>query len=349
MNPSTPKHIPTGTTPSRDLRLDLARAAAILSVVAIHAAENHIVSTALSERLVIFLMDSSRFSVPTFLFLAGYLFRRHNLTLNYLAHRFLRVALPYLYVSLAVIPFQWNKYTYPSLFISWGCVLRDLLLCNVVGIYYFVFIVLYLYLLAYIFHRYGGSARLLLWLLPLLYATNILDQQWSKTMLEHLNLTDWFFFYRYRTPLVYSLYFISGMAFKLHRGMGIITRQRRTVLSCSILYILLRLLLPDKMGITPYEPLFYFAILFFFLSLNVDGHGQIGRWVRFLSTASYTIFLVHILLLYMARNILLMIWHIETYPLLVNASLYVFALFSSIAVRVIAIGFLKMRATKVLI
>lgn len=210
--------------PSRYLELDVIKALGILAVVLIHS-----IQSPFDPRVTpaeIFIHQLTRFAVPGFLAVSGFLYAtrapaRKGATMR----RLRRILLPYLVASASAQVYWTIRGPGPRT----GSILSDLAFAASFGIYYYIFVIFILVLLTPIFARLPRYAILLL--LGLTVS--------SQGLIESGTLPRLPWFWSYRNPLLWWGYFFVGWVIRLHyeRVAGFVIARRR-VLTLALLVAL---------------------------------------------------------------------------------------------------------------
>jgi peptidoglycan/LPS O-acetylase OafA/YrhL len=277
--------------------LDLLKAAAAVAVVLIHTVRGPFETGASSLELGI--LEATRFAVPAFLFASGTLAARAESGGSFaLGARLSRLLLPYLVATGAAEVYLAARGMGPST----GSLLKDLLLCAAFGPFYYVFVALQLVLLAPLVSRLGGYALVAITLLL------ALAQAATEAGFGLLPL-----FWQIRSPLLWWAYWFVGWCYGRRRDEAALwIAQRRRAPAAAILGgLLFACALAARW--TSYGPLpasrlaswlgIYLALVTL-LALGAASRGLASSApVRFVSGASYAVYLWHLFAVYPLREL----------------------------------------------
>jgi len=240
------------------------------------------------------LLATTRFAVPSFLFASGFLYAtRNNVPSATTWRRLRRVLLPYLVASAVA---QLRRFFMGGP-ISLDTVSYDLLTGSSLNPYYYVFVIFSLILLAPALARLPD--RPLLLALSFLLASQVADE------LGFFDLTE---AWAWRNPLRWGAYFVLGWVVRLHyekwnRRLRL-TQWRVGIMSTSILIVAWIAMA------TLDEPLAGFIawVHTYAMISGIIGLTGAQRWrsktFEWLSVASYAIFLFHLYFIWMASEMI---------------------------------------------
>jgi surface polysaccharide O-acyltransferase-like enzyme len=237
----------------------------------------------------------TRFAVPAFLLSSGFLYAsRSHVPWATTARRLRRILGPYLVASLAAQVFQLVQGAPRSA----GQMLRDLLLANSFGPYYYVLIALLVVLLAPLLARVGSRALAAILLLTV-------ASQW---VLESALLGFAPFFWHLRNPLLWIGYFVCGWVVRLHEAQirGWLVPHRSAVLAASAgSVVLLALVGAQALPVLQSQTLSWlgiYATLALLLAASFGRRAE-GDILKELSEGSYAIYLFHLFFVLPARGL----------------------------------------------
>jgi surface polysaccharide O-acyltransferase-like enzyme len=281
------------TNPERLVPIDVLKGVGIVSVVWIHATSDPAIGEpGLHER---YLLQLSRFAVPGFLAVSGYLYAtREPVPLAATLGRLRRVLVPYLLASALAQLYWWalgTPHTPPR-------ILRELLDASSFGPYYYVFVITTMILLTPLLARLPARGVFALWVL--LFATYGLRIAIASTGPER-DPADFYWFIR--DPTNGGTYFVAGWLCALYRRpLAAACLQYRSALPATGLGLVLLLSVlavwPDVrllQGFAGWLNIFVLMAFLAALSLQVR---ESPPALRFASDASYTVYLYHLFFLY---------------------------------------------------
>jgi peptidoglycan/LPS O-acetylase OafA/YrhL len=168
-----------------------------------------------------FLSDWTRFAVPGFIFAAGFLFKKGPVDIKRLAIRLVtRIIPPYVVCSLIIVFLGLAERGGRPVIVTRTTILGDLLLGNTIGIYYFVFVIVYLYAFSFILRLFSARTILVLWActiaITIVFYLN--PFVWVPALLSHILPKGTFelFFIVMRHPCIHIFFYISGWAASLY-------------------------------------------------------------------------------------------------------------------------------------
>jgi len=276
------------------------RALAIIGVVIIHTSTRYAQEGTWEMTAAVYVSTLVRPSIAIFLFLAGYLLHVRHFDGNALSKKAKRVIVPYLLFSFLALAVQYRGGLGGYVSGSPGSFALDLLLGRAWGIYYFVFVILSLYGIAFLALRFSWVTRSLGRVVALLLVINLAHQLWFDDAVVALGCTveAGVLEYQMRTPLLWAVFFFAGMWVRSSDGATKLLSKRSLVVLAWI-------------SVAAAQAAFYFSGV-----VNTDGyHSGVGTlfsvttigllwrtwpvraWVQRLSEISYYLFLSHIFLL----------------------------------------------------
>ena len=287
----------------RNYKIDYMRSLAILMVIFNHSllrfAETQFQTTILSC-LNIF----TRPSIALFCFISGYLFSM-NPTVDFFIKRVKRVVFPYLFFSvISVIYYLSIERVEPTsiFFAKW---FLKLLVGDTMGIYYFVFVILYLYVLFGILISSQYFVKNIYLFTFLLLLCSILHASYYNDFLLLLDIENSFFikrFYDWRFPGYWPFFFCLGILFKKIDIMSLSENKIPILLSwIFIIFIYIILIIGDVKGVLGFNSIICtcYSMLTIIL-LMIYAPNRKFFIIRYLSEKAYYIYLSHIYIVYIA-------------------------------------------------
>ena len=267
---------------NRIKEIDFLKAVSILAVVGIHSISTTFESKDLIGKI---LGEALRFAVPGLLFAAGFLFNKNKeVHSRQIALKFIkRIIPPYLFCAFMImffnLPGKVQVLTVPSF-------LFNLFFGNVLGIYYYIFVILYLYCLSLLLRKLSDTIFVICWLVC--FGTTILF--YTNLKLFFPSSQNQFFFYLMRHPLIHLLPYLTGWLFSLYYKKIIFIKNYYQFVLLMILCLLCNQFVVAWVWsqlLTQVQ--IYFTILF----LCLLGRNWQNNQIIFLSQSSYGIFLLH--------------------------------------------------------
>lgn len=273
----------------RRVEIDALKAAGIVTIVLIHAIRtpwDPEVST-----LEIWIGHATRFGVPAFLCASGYLYAtREPVPLATTAARLRRILVPYLLASLLAQLFHAARGEAPIT----GSIGLDLLIGASFGPYYYVFVIAILVAATPLFARLSPRA--------LSIATGLLlAAQWTVDVapLGALPLT-----WHIRSPLLWWAYFLIGWTVRLRAApLSAWVGRRRLPLAAGLLLAFAALTAASALGgrapLLLVRSAAWLDVYVILAAIAVWARGVRGSppWLRFLSDATYAVYLFHLFFL----------------------------------------------------
>jgi peptidoglycan/LPS O-acetylase OafA/YrhL len=286
---------------NRWFEIDLVKAACILGVVCIHSISRRMFTL---DPVGFFLSDWTRFAVPGFIFAAGFLFKKGPVDIKRLATRLLtRIIPPYVVCSLIIVFLGLAERGGRPVLVTRTTILGDLLLGNTIGIYYFVFVIIYLYAFSFVLRLLSARTILALWVctivLTIVFYLNPFI--WVPTSLKPVLPRGTFelFFIVMRHPCVHVFFYMSGWAANLYypRIRPFLAKCFTPFLSIAILadIVVLYFIYQPKLDYSPKQLMIQVHVILTISSLLLLGIRKkfFISAVEYLSRNSYGIFLVH--------------------------------------------------------
>jgi surface polysaccharide O-acyltransferase-like enzyme len=289
VNAPAPRAAETG---ERLAEVDLLKALGAVVIVLVHSIRPRWDPTISTAEL--WLGDLTRFAVPGFLAVSGYLAAsREHIPLAITARRLRRVLVPYLVASVAAQIFWMIRGTGPQ---TWSLA-TDLLLGASFGIYYYVFVIAGLFLAAPLLPHL--RRRVLVALLAVLLAAQWVSETDVLGVVPLLSEEPAALFWKARSPLMWWAYFLAGWLLGLERQRAESWLRSRRVplvavataaaLGCATG---LALLAPGTPGRLTVAWVGIWAILAL-VWVAACGHPSPPE-IRWLSDATYAVYLFHL-------------------------------------------------------
>ena len=239
--------------------------------------------------------------VPAFLFLSG-IFYRPNQSGREAGIRLARIITPYLFfAAVFTVIYGIQRIRYAPL----NYLLR-IFTGEIHPIYYYVFLMMEFTVALFVLEKIFGYERMLVPLFITAMVLSILHGSFSKEIMERTGIKDsMVLFYTYRSPLLWGIYYMAGMAFGHYPNLLKKTIKYKRWIRCMFagivaFYILMAYFeLGDLDGLNSVITILicFFAILCL-LTIPVKSE----RWTYF-SKRSYTIYLAHVPFYYFMERI----------------------------------------------
>jgi len=268
--------------------IDLLKCVCISTVVYIHA-----ISTSFepSNFLGYLASDFCRFAVPGLFFAAGFLFdKKKASTGQIIKKKLVRLLPPYLFCSLCIQFLNVPGLSVELKNLDAGQLIYNLIFGNTLGIYYYVFVLFYLFAGSLVLRHVPGKWVLGLWglsaLLLLLFVKVLVGCGMS-------------FFLMLRHPFFHLFAYLSGWVFSLYyEAIGSFLKKHRVKVICGGFVLAAIILVYTRMGGNHFAS---FPILTqFYVYTCIIILFTAGMWIhefhpgiRFVSNASYGIYLLH--------------------------------------------------------
>lgn len=282
----------------RNHKLDLLRAIAIICVLIIHACNQRYTNTDTELLISAWLTTFTRPCIAIFIFLAGYLFRQSNLNIDYLFRKYQRVLVPYLVFCLLTILERGRTGTIGYIGSNLDDILLGIVTCDIRGIYYYIFVIVILYTMAYIVLSNQWLNDRIVPITIGFFVLNLLHGTYYDSIAETLGLvnadTGIVPLYHDRFLFYWPFFMFLGILFKRYNWQQFIDSRKYTVISfwiaTFISYNILFFLNVDNIyGYNSVIGTFYSIATIAFLLLSNFQHAV----VTFLSQISYFIYLIH--------------------------------------------------------
>lgn len=279
---STPN--PPAASEQRFFEVDLLKAVAIVTVVLIHVLRAPW-DPGITQ-LEVWLGSITRFAVPCFLFASGFLYATSSAVgLDKTLRRLRRIGIPYLIASAGAQLFRIAR-DEPSVT---GAIWSDFLLAASFGPYYYVLQIFLLVLATPLFARLGPRT-LVGWTAAMVLVQLAFDQGWLAPL-----SFQWYL----RNPLVWCSYFLLGWVARSHwaRLSGAIEAVRWRLLAGSILFVTALAAIIGVGSTGPGERFAVWLLTYAMLPLLLvaaSAPREAIASVRWLSDASYAIYLFHL-------------------------------------------------------
>jgi peptidoglycan/LPS O-acetylase OafA/YrhL len=208
--------------PERYPELDVLKAVAIVGVVLIHALPPFWVPGSHGMAL-----ELTRFAVPSFLAVSGFLYYQPQpVSLQVLRRRLRRILPPYVCVSLTAYVYGLVRPEH----VTTHSLIRGLLLANMFGVYYYVFVLIELLCLTWMFSRMSRRAVFGLFAITSGLLVWMMLSAWDTRM-----DTIWLL----RNPLLWAPWFLLGWVAAAHRQavLAFASRHRQAILLACIAVI----------------------------------------------------------------------------------------------------------------
>jgi surface polysaccharide O-acyltransferase-like enzyme len=268
--------------------IDVLKCVSILAVVYIHS-----ISTSFSPTnfLGLFFADITRFAVPGLFFAAGFLFDINKVsTGQIIKKKLIRILPPYVFCSLCI-----QFLNLPGLSVSLENLdakqlIFNLVFGNTLGIYYFIFVLLYLYAFSLILRHIPDKWVLVIWgisiFLTLFFVKKVVLQGYSLFVL-------------FRHPFFHCLSYLTGWIFFLYyQKITSIVKQHLTVIFLTFIILDIALLTFSRMNggsfnLFPILTQFHIYICITLLLILGIKTTKYQKIIQFFSDYSYGIYLLH--------------------------------------------------------
>ncbi len=269
--------------------IDVLKCTGILAVVYIHS-----ISTSFTPKnpLGIFFADFTRFAVPGLFFAAGFLFdKKKDATAAIVKKNLLRLLPPYLFCSLCLQFLNVPGLTVRLENLHAWLLIHNLIFCDTLGIYYYIFVLLYLFAGALVLRNLPDKWVLALWGLSALLLIAFVKGRIGFAMSS--------MFLIFRHPCFHLFGFLSGWVFSLYyKPVGSFLRQYPTRLIGGGLLLTAAVLVYTRMnGNFDSFPILTQVFIYTWIAVLVTAGMQATRLpgvVVFISNCSYGIYLLHL-------------------------------------------------------
>jgi surface polysaccharide O-acyltransferase-like enzyme len=220
------------STMERNHKLDFLRAVSIICVLIIHCVVLYEPTTAAERVIGGWLEMVTRPCIAVFLFISGYLFKTNLQDSSYLWKKYKRVIMPYLFFCLVTLLSRGRSQIVTYIMSKPIDLIIDILLGNIWGIYYFVFVIVFLYTLAFIILRNPKLRTQLIPLTLLLFVVNLLQGAYYYPIVDTFNVSNsrLAILYSERFILSWPAFFFLGILFKKYNGQVLIERHSQKVI-----------------------------------------------------------------------------------------------------------------------
>lgn len=292
---------------NRHHRLDLLRAIAIIAVVIIHTF-SRVNTSPLEITIAEWLRIITRPTIAIFLFVSGMLFIQYHDRIQNLWKRYRRVLIPYTLFSIcylivvhgaSVIDYVVNNPLRIVAFYSIG---------QIAGQYYFVFVILYIYLMAHVVLKIPSLNRHLVTVTILFGLLNLLQGAYFDLVIQHVNFPNEHIpsVFVYRSPLYWPVFFFLGMCVQRYRLEEWILEYKVSVRIVWFVTFLVYtgLFLANTPSIDGYNSIIgtVYSFTTIFALYTLDWQHDV---ITFLSRLSYYIYLCHIVVLELLHALLM--------------------------------------------
>ncbi len=253
----------------------------------------------------------ARTSVPIFLFLSGYFFKKVDL--KKLLKKLKKILIPYFFASivstfLLIEQFHWHilsKQTFLS--ILFGYQFGQ----------YFVFIIVYIYILGFLLKKLLRKTLFILFI----FLTHIFYLQIDECLFLHFRLHEKYFyqfqtgdFLFYRNPFTWFFFFAFGFFLRENKKLDKFFKQNKKTINILFLFIFIfysiqYFYFPLKtIEYTPYGSILWsiFSLLniLYLKYLDIKPSKKIKKIIIYLSKNSYYLFLIHLFFLFKIEQFL---------------------------------------------
>ena len=268
--------------------IDLLKCVCILTVVYIHA-----ISTSFepSNFLGYLASDLCRFAVPGLFFAAGFLFdKKINSTGQMIEKKLVRLLPPYLFCSICMQFLDVPGLSVELKNLNAGQVIYNLIFGDTLGIYFFVFVLFYLFILSLVLRHVSGKWVLGLWVLSAIFLFAFVKGFIGSGMS---------LFLMFRHPFFHLFAYMSGWVFSLYyETLGSFFRQYRIGVICSGVVLVAIILVFTRVGGNHFSsfPILSQFYIYTCVILLITAGMRIHKFqsgIQFVSNASYGIYLLH--------------------------------------------------------
>jgi surface polysaccharide O-acyltransferase-like enzyme len=284
---------------NRNLQLDLLRTIAIFGALTIHSSTRY--ASESTERLIggWFALLATP-NIALFLFISGFLFDRAKVCKSYLFRKYKRVLIPYLFFSLLSVFYQKGLQFFNYILHQPFDFFARMVLGETWGVYYFVFVIVMVYTIAYIALSTDYFSKNIRIITLVFLALNILHGILFQPLIHNFGLggNKYISLYEYRSPFIWTVYFFFGILFKENNMQVFIDNKKNLFriiwLLVLVLYSGLHFANIDFFGYdSVIGTVFSFATIAFLLSFKTQ-----SKYIIFFSEISYFLYLSHIFFVY---------------------------------------------------
>jgi surface polysaccharide O-acyltransferase-like enzyme len=284
---------------NRNHRLDLLRAVAIIAVIIIHTF-SRVDTSSLEITIAGWLRTITRPTIAIFLFVSGMLFSKQQANIQYLLKRYQRVLVPYTLFSICYLIVVHGSSVFDYVVHNPLRMVAFYSIGQIAGQYYFVFVILYIYLIAYVVLNTPWLNRTLITITVIACLLNFFQGAYFDLVIQHMTFPNEHIpsVFIYRSPLYWPVFFFLGMCVqRFHLDARIIQYKysiRVVWLMTFVVYT--GLFLANTPSIDGYNSiigtLYSFTTIFALFTLDWQHEA-----VTFLSRISYYLYLCHIVVL----------------------------------------------------
>jgi surface polysaccharide O-acyltransferase-like enzyme len=292
---------------NRNHRLDLLRAVAIIAVIIIHTF-SRVNTSPLEIAIAGWLRTITRPTIAIFLFVSGMLFAKYHPRIQSLVKRYKRILIPYTIFSIcylivvhgsSVIDYVIHNPLRIAAFYSIG---------QIAGQYYFVFVILYIYLMAYFVLNTPRLNQHLVTITILFCLLNLFQGAYFDLMIQNISFPNQYIpeVFVYRSPLYWPVFFFLGMCVqRFSLDVWILQYKHSVRIVWLVTFAVYTVLfLANVEAIDGYNSiigtLYSFATICALFTLEWQ-----HEVITFLSRTSYYIYLCHIVVLELLHAILM--------------------------------------------
>lgn len=289
-----------------NIQFDMLRSLAIIGVLIIHSMNRYTVGSPVAPFFELFTI-LVRPCIAIFLFLSGALFVIKPIDLKQLKKRLTRTIVPYFIFSLFALYYTYKIGLFSVILHRPIQLLINILVGNTLGIYYFVFIIVVMYLMDYILLANDTLRRYIIPILFVAYAINLIHTAYGYQLWHTITAKDLgdYSIYADRSPFLWACFFIAGIVYQQQHVQYYIDRWRSSIriiwiLICTLYIILFFSPLPKPLIDGYHSPMgsvYALSTIFFLLTFPVKSL----KW-SYLSERSYFIYLLHIFIVYGLLN-----------------------------------------------
>ena len=273
--------------------IDLIKGVCILTVVL-----GHSINTGALEYkpgLEQFLGDWTRFAVPLFLLVSGFLFNKSGVSTWTLAGKLTKRIVPAYLICSVLMLWLRTMWLRPSLGeLNWAQIAGMFIIGEALGIYYFVFVISYLYTFSLWWRHWPIRWLYVLWAVEVI-ATIMF---YVKLPWFFPDKPEWFFIILFRHPVIHLLPYLTGWLLSVHYDeiRPWFRRNSGNLIMITLAADVVLMMIIEKLqAYAPHQLLIQVHVYVFFVGFICLGI----RWpinsriIEFLSKASYGIYLIH--------------------------------------------------------